>query len=97
MNIRAPLNTPDVIDLDSSSNSTDAQQVASSSNSSSSSCSSTPHLLNQCRISQSFSKETISANLKNNKNEWSVIDVKNKKSDCWKCFGIPARTNNEKK
>ncbi len=87
------LNPHDVIDLDSSPNSRDVQQTTLSSNSL---CSSS-HSLDVSRCSRSLSAETITANLKLNKSEWIIVDVKNKKSDCWQYFGIPVRKLNGKK
>ncbi len=43
------------------------------------------------RSFQHLAAETITSNLKFNKKDWIVVDMKDKKSDCWKCFGIPAR------
>jgi hypothetical protein len=96
--------THDVIYLDSSSNSPPAAQTASSSHSpspnihqtassSNSPCSSILSL-DVSRYSQNLSAENIMTNLKFNKKNWIIVDVKNKKSDCWKCFGIPALKNN---
>jgi hypothetical protein len=96
--------THDVIYLDSSSNSPPAAQTASSSHSpspnihqtassSNSPCSSILSL-DVSRYSQNLSAENIMTNLKFNKKNWIIVDVKNKKSDCWKCFGISALKSN---
>jgi hypothetical protein len=94
MNASSVSNTPDVIDLDFSSNSTDIQQTASSSSSNSPYLSS--HSSDVSSYSQYLSAEIIATNLNLNKKQWIIVDVKNKKSDCRQCFGIPARKLNEK-
>jgi hypothetical protein len=65
MNISSVSNTPDAIDLDASSNSTDIQQTASSSSSNSPCLSS--HSSNVSSYSQYLSAEIIATNLKLNK------------------------------
>ncbi|CAF1331258.1 unnamed protein product [Rotaria sordida] len=93
MNISPLLNIDDVIELDSSPNCENVQLNASSSNSSFSSI----HLASVSGFFQSLYADKISSNLKLNKKNWMIVDVKDKKSDRWKCFGIPARKIDEEK
>jgi hypothetical protein len=57
------------------------------------------HLVHQLSLIllQSLSAENIALKLKLNKKDWIIIDVKDKKADCWRCFGLPARKVNETK
>lgn len=100
MDIPSISSTLDLICLDSSLNSSsdakstssllspprDVHQASSSSSSSSSSILS----FDVSRSSHTLSAENIITNLKYNKKNWTIVDVKKKKSECWKCFGIPA-------
>lgn len=69
--------SPDIDQTTSSSNSTYSPAISS----------------NATNLSKNLSPENIMTNLKFNKNRWSIIDVSNKKSNCWKCFGIPTFKN----
>ncbi|CAF1564148.1 unnamed protein product [Rotaria magnacalcarata] len=97
MNISPSLNIHDVIGLDSSSNPTDLQRIASSPCSPSSSSSSSTSSSNIPRSFPHLSAESITSNLKFCKKDWIIVDKKDKKSGCWKCFGIPARKLDGKK
>ncbi|CAF1411802.1 unnamed protein product [Rotaria sordida] len=77
MNTSSLSNVNDVIDLDSSTDSNDIEQTASSI---SSNLSNVPHIVSH------LSAENIITNLKFNKSNWFVVDVTDKKSNCWKCF-----------
>ncbi|CAF1203970.1 unnamed protein product [Rotaria sordida] len=82
MNISPLSNVNDVIDLDSSTDSSDIQQTTFSI---SSDLSNVPHIVPH------ISAENIITNLKFNKSNWFVVYVTYKESNCWKCFGIRAR------
>ncbi|CAF4238477.1 unnamed protein product, partial [Adineta steineri] len=53
---------------------------------------SSTHSLTNSDSSQSLSAENIASKLKVNKKERTVIDVKGKKANCWRCFGIPVQS-----
>ncbi|CAF4122372.1 unnamed protein product, partial [Rotaria sordida] len=88
MNTSSLSNVNDVIDLDSSTDSNNIEQTTSSI---SSDLSNVPHIISH------LSAENIITNLKFNKSNWFVVDVTDKKSNCWKCFGISARQTDKGK
>ncbi|CAF1542080.1 unnamed protein product [Adineta ricciae] len=93
-NISSSSNTPDVIDLDPSSSPKNVQLTNSFA--SSSSPFSSNSLTDVPRSYRHLSADTISSGLKYNSKDWFIVDMKCKKSNCWQCFGIPARKINEK-
>ncbi|CAF1003117.1 unnamed protein product [Adineta steineri] len=76
MNISPVPNIHNTIELDSSSDSNDDHRSTSSSTA----LYSSTHSLTNSDSSQSLSAENIASKLKVNKKEWTVIDVKDKKS-----------------